>query len=731
MAKEVTLLSSYSEVNMTHISVEVASLYGYEDFSNGTGGEEPWPSLLYTFYVRRVGGSTWWTLLLMPNILLAFLSSAVSFLRPETGERLSYGITLIVAIEVGRFALVTVLPACGELLAIQLLVTECSIVGYLSLLQTTVVLYLHHHQDESLIPAWLLNDLRRLAKHWQNASADEPHPASGESEWETLKASASPEGVSSWLESCAKIWDSSAAAALFRSGKLFRETGGKFAASDAYHNIRRDFLTPDLKLLWAERIQSLEAELRQARVPRSGLQAPSIISVTTSPPPSPPASSTIARDSTKGTHMNLEPSSTRVPSMKRESSLRRSVGQPNRPPPIAAADDSAHGEPALPSMWRSPRAAVQRQLTRIPTFEKRAESLRSFRARAQTSRSSKRATVSKSPATDVEFDKAFLLRLLFYERIFFSLDVKHVGKVSTPVLGRLMSYLDFHRSLEERNIYLAANTDSGDDGWIDRFEFLEICIDRLWQYDIELLTVAADNFALAQQAILSGANGYWVRCGKCIDRTMGIIVPFVHMTFVVTVLNLKFLDGYNQQSYDTEVEPMQSGWLQPSMPGSALGFSLIIPSIGLLLCILVVAARSEAHKVEECEKEKQRAQATFVHHLTKPDDPGELRDSSLNGRKSVSEWFEMLQERPRLSEGSIGSHFVLRATPVGDDGDDDQDARSTRSMLEQFHSKNVSQCVTSSSRGASGEKCEGAAAAAGPPLECGDVEQSNERELII
>ena len=39
---------------------------------------------------------------MLPTIFLAYLAALVGFLKPETGERLGYGVTLIVALEVGK-----------------------------------------------------------------------------------------------------------------------------------------------------------------------------------------------------------------------------------------------------------------------------------------------------------------------------------------------------------------------------------------------------------------------------------------------------------------------------------------------------------------------------------------------------------------------------------------------------------------------------------------------------
>ena len=50
-----------------------------------------------------------------------------------------------------RWQMVDHVPNCGEMLSVAIIITECSFVAYLSLLQSCLVLYLHHR--ERLCPA--------------------------------------------------------------------------------------------------------------------------------------------------------------------------------------------------------------------------------------------------------------------------------------------------------------------------------------------------------------------------------------------------------------------------------------------------------------------------------------------------------------------------------------------------------------------------------------------------
>ena len=137
---------------------------------------------------------------------------------------------------------------------------------------------------------------------------------------------------------------------------------------------------------------------------------------------------------------------------------------------------------------------------------------------------------SLSSCKPAPVDSAFLQKLLFFEHLFFALDANQSGSVPLSDLSRLLSYLDFTESVAERERYIASGTaDDNDDGVVDRFEFLEVCVDRLWNYDMGTLKQAAANFAVAQQVVASGPSRYWQEAGKAVDNAMAKLMPIVHV----------------------------------------------------------------------------------------------------------------------------------------------------------------------------------------------------------
>ena len=56
---------------------------------------------------------------LVPGILFTLLSFASFFMSYQVGERLGFGVTLILAVEVGKVVIAQMVPVCGELLWIE------------------------------------------------------------------------------------------------------------------------------------------------------------------------------------------------------------------------------------------------------------------------------------------------------------------------------------------------------------------------------------------------------------------------------------------------------------------------------------------------------------------------------------------------------------------------------------------------------------------------------------
>ena len=84
------------------------AVYG-SDLSKG------YPTLVYAVTLER---TTFYYLnfVLLPSVIFSLLSFAVFFMSFEVGERLGFGITLVLVVEVAKQTMSALLPVCGELL---------------------------------------------------------------------------------------------------------------------------------------------------------------------------------------------------------------------------------------------------------------------------------------------------------------------------------------------------------------------------------------------------------------------------------------------------------------------------------------------------------------------------------------------------------------------------------------------------------------------------------------
>ena len=68
---------------------------------------------------------------------------------------------------------------------------------------------------------------------------------------------------------------------------------------------------------------------------------------------------------------------------------------------------------------------------------------------------------------------------------------------------------------------------------ISRAEFLEVCIENLWDYDYELLEMAVANFKTAQTLVNEAPKRYWREVVNEIDKASRFWLPIVYTVSVV------------------------------------------------------------------------------------------------------------------------------------------------------------------------------------------------------
>ena len=134
-----------------------------------TATEEIFPIINYRVFLTRVSGRYWTSFVLFPSILFVVLSFAVLFMSFEAGERLGYGVTLLLTTEVSKATISTLLPICGEELWVEYFIQVNTVFTALPLLESTIVLGIAYNSEQYLISPFYTECLYGLAGFFTRA----------------------------------------------------------------------------------------------------------------------------------------------------------------------------------------------------------------------------------------------------------------------------------------------------------------------------------------------------------------------------------------------------------------------------------------------------------------------------------------------------------------------------------------------------------------------------------
>eukprot|EP00966_Prymnesium_polylepis_P148277 3425415-Prymnesium_polylepis.1 len=126
----------------------------------------PWPIAKYHVHVKRAS-AFYKDAIIVPGVLLTTASFGVFFMSFQVGERLSYGVTLIVAVQVAQQTVATFTPIAGELLWVELFNMTNMFFCYGAMYETIVVLFLGFFTGSHILPTFLRAHLpatRRMEK---------------------------------------------------------------------------------------------------------------------------------------------------------------------------------------------------------------------------------------------------------------------------------------------------------------------------------------------------------------------------------------------------------------------------------------------------------------------------------------------------------------------------------------------------------------------------------------
>ena len=127
--------TSYQEYSLDRFTIERMT-YIYPCCPN-----ESYSNLLFRVTFQRTSMYYFWAIE-FPSMLLTIVSFAVFWLDPTNcGERLGYGVTVLLAVEVTKVVTSGLLPVCGETLWVQILLILNELVCILCLLESCLAIY--------------------------------------------------------------------------------------------------------------------------------------------------------------------------------------------------------------------------------------------------------------------------------------------------------------------------------------------------------------------------------------------------------------------------------------------------------------------------------------------------------------------------------------------------------------------------------------------------------------
>lgn len=136
--QELTSGSSYQEYSIADVDAKLLT------YSYASAPSEPWPIAVYRIQLKRAS-MFYVFIVILPGILVTFLSFSVFWTPTEVADPLGFGISVIVVALLGNLVLVSMLPVCGEVLWINLFAVLNTIFCCLALFQSAVVILIENH----------------------------------------------------------------------------------------------------------------------------------------------------------------------------------------------------------------------------------------------------------------------------------------------------------------------------------------------------------------------------------------------------------------------------------------------------------------------------------------------------------------------------------------------------------------------------------------------------------
>ena len=170
-------------------------------------------------------------------------------------------------------------------------------------------------------------------------------------------------------------------------------------------------------------------------------------------------------------------------------------------------------------------------------------------------------------------DEAFE-KLAFFERVFFELDDDLSAAIDRSECESFLSFclptMEPGKRVEQFNRH-----DIAHDAKLSRLEFLELCVDLLWEIPMTSLSMAMENRRLSRKQQQLKSKKKWQTLADRIDRWCLVCVPPTYATIMLILFHVDLEDDY----INNPNAPMFSG-IAPIVKMSAVGVAYsLVPAL--------------------------------------------------------------------------------------------------------------------------------------------------------
>jgi len=134
---------------------------------------EPWPTLSFTFVFERRTTNYYQRSLVFVMITFTFLASAVFFFDIRCGERLGYGITILLSMVATEIIAADILPICPELLWIECITFGSTIFAIGCLLESCVVTHIYYKQRKEDLSGYVAYDKKDQTEEYNDSNLED------------------------------------------------------------------------------------------------------------------------------------------------------------------------------------------------------------------------------------------------------------------------------------------------------------------------------------------------------------------------------------------------------------------------------------------------------------------------------------------------------------------------------------------------------------------------------